>query len=366
MIVPSSAYQSIAINRNNNFDFLRMLFALFVLITHSFMFTGISDCDWLCQITNGQTYFTDIGVKGFFIISGYLVFQSMMRSRNASEYLWRRVLRIYPALIVVLLLIVLLAPFVYESNVPYWKNKSVWTYIPSNLSLYIKQTIIRGVFENNPHSAIINGSLWTIAYEFFFYFILGSFMFIRNFQTLMKVAMLTLFLIPTISILAYGDTLLRYGFVLNLYQLCIFSACFFSGATLGAFQIESLPWRVRKLLLLISVVVLFLLFVFQYYPVAGFFILPFAVILFGSSSTAVLCRTGESIGDLSYGIYIYGCPIQQTLVYFFTPNYIALMLSSIPLALLFGFVSWHAIESQALKFKNRPWLRKRVAPALSA
>jgi peptidoglycan/LPS O-acetylase OafA/YrhL len=123
-------------NRKNNFDFLRLLFASFVIITHSYPLCGIFECDWLCQITNGQVLFSYIGVKGFFVISGYLVFQSLQRSNNILDYYWKRCLRLFPALFVVLFLTVVLSPFVYESDIPFFHNKSLLTYLPNNLSIY--------------------------------------------------------------------------------------------------------------------------------------------------------------------------------------------------------------------------------------
>ena len=58
----------------NNFDFLRLVFAVFVIITHSYSISGIKEIDILSQLTNGQTALSYVGVRGFFIISGYLIF----------------------------------------------------------------------------------------------------------------------------------------------------------------------------------------------------------------------------------------------------------------------------------------------------
>ena len=59
---------------------------------------------------------------------------------------------------------------------------------------------------------------------------------------------------------------------------------------------------------------------------------------------------------MSYGVYIYGFPIQQTLMHFFHFSYLQLMLASVPLSLLFGYASWHLVEKRALRLKNHlPW-----------
>lgn len=106
--------------RKNNFDFLRLIFASFVIITHSYPLSGVKECDWLCQLSNGQISFSYIGLKGFFVISGYLIFQSLQRSDNIIDYFWKRVLRLFPALFIVLLLTIILTPFVYEGDVPFF------------------------------------------------------------------------------------------------------------------------------------------------------------------------------------------------------------------------------------------------------
>ena len=81
----------------NNFDFLRLLFAVWVIITHSYPLTGQPEQDLLWKITNGQTAFSYISVRGFFAISGYLIIQSLLRSNNLMDYYWKRILRIFPA-----------------------------------------------------------------------------------------------------------------------------------------------------------------------------------------------------------------------------------------------------------------------------
>ena len=338
---------------NNNFDFLRLLFASFVLITHAYMFTGISDCDWLCKLSNGQTYFTDIGVKGFFIISGYLVYQSALRSAGPRDYLWKRMLRIYPGLFVVLMLIVLLGPLVYNSTLPYWQNKAVWTYIPSNLSLYKKQTIIPGIFDQNPHNAVINGSLWTIAYEFFFYILLLSLFVIRKQQRWLSVFLVSFFIAMYMPLLIWGESLMRFGFILNLYQLLAFGAPFFAGALLAHVKLEALS---KKLMwFCVSLALLIISFAIGWYVQLGYLLLPIVVLLFGIQSFPFIRHTGKWLGDISYGVYIYGCPVQQTLVHFFRPDYLTLMLLSIPVTFVLGWLSWHGIESKALQYKNKPW-----------
>ena len=107
--------------KNNNFDFLRFLFALFVVISHAYALSGTTEehsgVNWL---SNGQLSFSQIGFSGFFIISGYFIFQSLQRSKSLSEYYKKRFLRLFPALAVVLLLSLFLVLFVYTNWLPFF------------------------------------------------------------------------------------------------------------------------------------------------------------------------------------------------------------------------------------------------------
>jgi len=60
------------------------------------------------------------------------------------------------------------------------------------------------------------------------------------------------------------------------------------------------------------------------------------------------------LSDYSYGVYLYGFPIQQ-LAGFIFPEYRFILfnfLVSLPLALLLGFLSWHVLESRVARQKR--------------
>tara|TARA_R110002012_G_scaffold78937_1_gene201068 strand:+ start:56097 stop:56297 length:201 start_codon:yes stop_codon:yes gene_type:complete len=63
-------------HRDNNFDFLRFLFAIFVVITHFYALSGASETEELLhRLTGGQMVLSSLGLSGFFIISGFFYFQ---------------------------------------------------------------------------------------------------------------------------------------------------------------------------------------------------------------------------------------------------------------------------------------------------
>jgi len=338
------------ISRSNNFDFLRLVFASLVIITHSYALSGATQGDPLSQLTNSQMEFSYLGVHGFFIISGYLIFKSLLRCKGLADYYWKRLLRLFPALLVVLFLTVLLAPAVYESSVPYLQNKSVYTYIPQNLTLFFRQKGIDGVFENNPYKHSINGSLWTICYEFSMYVMVSLLFFIRK-KAFVKTVVILLFI--SSYILTIFQPYFLYGVFVKLglgsnhfYNLM----CFFAGGMVLTYLNASK--RTENILIIASFIVLIVSVYLNISQYTCYITLPLLVILIGERSTRYLNKVGEVIGDTSYGIYIYSFPIQQALVYFFKLDTVMLFIFSLPLSILLGYISWHLIEKRALSYKD--------------
>ncbi len=351
-------YKTTMDNRKNNFDFLRLIFASFVIITHSYPLSGVPECDFLCQLTNGQVSFSYIGLKGFFVISGYLIFQSLQRSENLIEFFWKRLLRLYPALFVVLLLTLLLAPLVYEGNIPFFQNNTVLSYLPNNLSLYLIQPEITGVFGNNTYKHTINGSLWTIPYEFTMYISLGLLIFFRKNEIINKTILILLFVFLLIGNLFYFEKMMQYKYILSIGQLQELGIFFIAGSIIASLKIEKIK-RKKEILLILTLFVLISIH-FEFYNYTRYVTLPILFILFGLNPISFICEIGNKIGDLSYGIYIYGFLVQQTLMHFFKLNYIELMIYSLIISFILAYFSWHFIEKKAIQFKNilRPLWKK--------
>ncbi|XCF07743.1 acyltransferase [Tamlana crocina] len=338
------------IRKNNNFDFLRFLFAVFVVISHSYPLAGSHESEqWIYQVTNGQVVLARLGLDGFFIISGYFIYQSLQRSSNLFSYYKKRFLRLFPALFVVLLVSLLLAPFVYAGNVGFFENKEVYTYLPNNLSLYGFQPVINGVFDNNPYHSI-NGSLWTIRYEFSLYIALSMLFVFRKHQ---KIQVLLLAFCFAGLLIIYNGFLYRFAgssiFGMNGYEILDLGTFFVCGSLLASLNFEKV---IKKWFLPLAVLIVLVAIRFNVYDLVKHMVLPIIILSVGFTALPFFSAFGK-IGDMSYGIYIYSFPLQQTLMYYCKLDVLQLMLWSVLISILFGYFSWHLVEKKALRFKNR-------------
>jgi len=338
----------------NNFDFLRLCFALFVLITHSYVLAG-SDNDFLSRFTGGQVNFSAIGLKGFFIISGFLIFESLLRSRNWIDYMIKRVLRIYPALIVVLIfcffLGLALSP---EPAGQYLRDKDALSYVYGNLNLFAPLKYkIHNVFPQNPLPDAINGSLWTIPYEFLFYVLLSAFFIIRSHTKLITVLLVLLFGSLFLLKIKYshqeGD-LWMLPWPYEKKNLLNFALLFASGSLLASIRLHQ--YKYKKAILVGSLMLCLVMITIKQFEYTQYFLLPLLIITLGSLSTSYISGLNKSVGDFSYGIYLYGFPVQQTLIHFFKLSPLGVLAVAMPITILLAALSWFLIEKRALGIKQ--------------
>jgi peptidoglycan/LPS O-acetylase OafA/YrhL len=157
-------------DRNNNFDMLRIIAALLVILAHSYPVTKSVGMP-LYDMTKGDLSIATIGVIIFFVISGYLITKSWAGNQSPLRFLWKRFLRIIPGLFVALLFTMLIiGPLVTSMPlIQYLTSIDTWKYL-LNTVLYIRIDTLPTVFIDNPYRPIsVNGSLWTIPIEFALY-----------------------------------------------------------------------------------------------------------------------------------------------------------------------------------------------------
>ena len=343
-------------HRSNNFDALRLFAALLVIWSHQFSVMGQP----VHLILNGNEPGA-VGVVLFFAISGYLVTLSWLTDPNVLRFATRRVLRIWPGLLVaVLACVAILGPLV--TQVPqqqYWKSPVTWDYF-SNLWLQIRYAL-PGVFETNPIASSVNGPLWTIPLEVTCY-----------------VGLATLGLLGATKTRWFGPIafLLLLGYLQWRYMphdgkhtpewssLLQYSVMFAIGSSLACLRSV---WISRRLIAAI-VIALAMLALRSYGPsvMAGQTPLMTAAalaVIWGTACTPVLHRFGR-FGDFSYGMYIYAFPVQQLVVWasgnrleFSTALSLTLVCT-----LVLAAMSWHLVEKPALAFKPRRRATSSSAP----
>jgi peptidoglycan/LPS O-acetylase OafA/YrhL len=350
-LVASSTMQTIA---PNNFDFCRFWLAVLVIFSHSFALAeGDERHEPIGLLTSGQLGAGRFAVCCFFAISGFLISHSWLRSNIATSFLWKRVKRIYPAFIVAMLLgVFVISPIASGSTL----TLRQLLLLPINL-LALRDCEPSTIFENNPFPGALNGSLWTIPYEF------------KSYLLLMALGALGLLhkrnlVLPRLLVATVLGSVVYPYCHLTILERGIISAVigqatawfdvlpyFLAGAVFYQYR-SSLPlcnrYAACSALALACAALL---------PPFGKIVFPFAMtylLFWFSFHPLVHFRNWARHGDFSYGIYLYAFPIQQLLA--MTVPGISPMLmfaTATPLAVLSGLLSWHIVERHFMRARDK-------------
>lgn len=334
---------------DDNFHLLRLLAASLVVFGHSWAIAlnPSHDTDPLGERTGLFT--GTVAVDMFFWVSGFLVTMSYSRRQSARDFILARVLRIFPALIVcVLASALVLGPLLTTLPVSdYFAMPATWDYLDHNLRLDDIQWTLPGVFPSNPKAGIVNGCLWTLPGE------------IRMYEFVLILGVLGLLRNAT-------------GFWCGLTVLCCLVAgwpettwlqlddyrefaAFFAGGAACWFHREWIP--VSTAVLVALVVLAAVASGDAAYPLLLRLAIGYATLWLAYGARLPKL---ERIGDYSYGIYLYGFPMQQLVAQWFPAwgPWISLGLS-LPLSLACAVVSWHLVEKPAQGLRR--WFRPASA-----
>jgi peptidoglycan/LPS O-acetylase OafA/YrhL len=331
-------------SRANNFDALRLIAAVTVIFSHSFLIAdGNENHEPLIMLSGRQSILGLAGVFVFFTISGFLVTQSFEETRGPVGYLVKRCLRIFPGLVVALIVSAfVLAPLV--STLPladYLRHAEPYRYVFWNTLLDLRQHELPGVmFVDNPVGLEVNGSLWTLRYEFEMYLMV------------MALGVLGLLRLPVLlAVLALGlacigvpalDVLGGWGWLLSFFA---------SGMVLYKLRDTRIfDGRVALLALLgLAATVKFGGFIQMFSIFGGYLALYLAL------NRGLPLLPAARFGDLSYGLYIYGWPSEQAVIWAMGGHaaWWQVCLLALPLAAALSFLSWHLVERPALRLKPR-------------
>ncbi|WP_110931078.1 acyltransferase family protein [Paenibacillus bouchesdurhonensis] len=338
--------------RKNNFDIIRFVAATMVIFSHSYALSGYTEPE---AIGTRDTY-GHLGVLIFFVISGFLITQSYLRTENFSVFLKSRVLRIFPALIfVVLLTVFVLGPAITTLPIKdYFSDIATYKYI-SNITLYGINFNLPGVFENNVFAEVVNGSLWTLQYEFTFYLfvgLLGLFGLLNS----KRLVFLLFFISLSMLTLGIGKGITVYN--MNVQFIIEFFACFSAGMVFYIFR-DCIP--LDKYIALTCLLLTFISIPFNDLP-PELLIVSFSYLIFYFSfNSSINISKFSKFGDFSYGMYVYAFPVQQLVTYLHggKMGHYENFIISFFVTLLCSIFSWHFIEKKCMKLKHIRLIKKR-------
>ncbi|RIJ15052.1 acyltransferase [Henriciella mobilis] len=146
---------------------MRLVFAGAVFAYHACVLSAAGPGG---QVETGLARAAELGIQGFFIVSGALVFGSLERSQNLGVYGSKRVRRLYPAYAVIILL-----PAIVSGFVTGWGDvEAIARYLGTNLIfLNFLEPNLPGLFAGNRFTEV-NGALWTLKIEVMFYLALPA------------------------------------------------------------------------------------------------------------------------------------------------------------------------------------------------
>jgi peptidoglycan/LPS O-acetylase OafA/YrhL len=314
--------EALSSGRTGNLDTLRLLLAACVLVSHAWpLALGPGTVEPLAALTGHSL--GGWAVALFFFLSGIFITASAER-RDARAFWAARARRIVPGLGVALLLTLALAHASGATGGPI--EAASW--FARALTLFSIEHRIPGAFAGNPYSGVVNGPLWSLSHEVMAYAICALFV---------------------------ASGLARHPLaVLGLVAM----------AALASAMSETLPGRAA------TFAPLFLAFALgmaahvfrdriQLRPVIAFVLLPCALALpwplgiaaLGYACLAIALTAPRLVleGDFSYGLYLYGWPVAQTLVHLLPgigPE--ALAIASLAASLPFAVASWYAVEQPVL------------------
>lgn len=343
----------------NNFDAVRLLAALVVLVFHGW---PLGDWGQAPRVMGWPIY--TVAVFVFFAVSGQLITRSWFRDPRVGAYLLRRGGRILPALtVVVAATAFVIGPI--ASRLPatqYFAEETTWRYL-WNIAL-VAQYPLPGVFTENPTDAV-NGSLWSLGPEVLCYLgvVLLGIMAARTSRgwTTALTAVLALALLVGYSSSAGGGDLRALHITITAMLMFLVGAIY-----------ERV--RVPRSAAIAIVSVLVMLVVGAIDESAGklmlIVILPYLTRYVGGGSTPIV-RDVARFGDYSYGIYLWGFLVLQGVIAAIpTGSPWAVLAAAIPLTVVAAVASWWLVERPMLACARRLSSRRRRAtdgtPAESA
>jgi peptidoglycan/LPS O-acetylase OafA/YrhL len=357
--MPIAASHTIAdafTSRHNRLTPIRLFLASAVLIEHAIIVTQGPLSPPPLAINGWSLSYAAVNV--FFILSGFLIADSLERRSDPFQFIAARALRLWPALIALSLMAVLVIgpAMTVLSPGAYFSDPQTWLFPVNVLGFLDTSQGPAGLFTDHPWSGEFSATLWTLRYEVIAYGAAG----LLFFSPLPwgRYPHLSLFAITTACHL--GISLWWEDAPALLASAARLSSAFTLGMVVHGWRdrIAVLPWP--------ALIVIPVFLVLGSHPIAEVFMnVALASIMFAVAFIGLTrWPTGANLPDWSYRIYIWHYPIMQMILLLdpaATPLKIGLI--TLPITLIVSAMSWSLIEKPSLSLKDKlaNWLRRDPA-----
>ena len=327
----------------NALNFLRLCLALQVLLWHAYALRGDS---WLPARL--ESFLADVAVDSFFAISGFLICRAWLRRPALMPFLRARAVRILPGLWVCLVttafVIVPVAAWLSGTESPTWDGR--WHYVVANAGVWVGDWGIDGGPAGVAHPGAWNGSLWSLGYEVGCYLVIATLGFCRILRARVVAGL-------AITFWVMSAQLTLAGFSASGQAYCVVPRCGLMFAAGGFLWLHRDRVPVSRFLIVASVLAV----------AAGVACLP-NYRLVAAPAIGYLCvvfamRLGETRRlvlrhDLSYGVYVYGFVVQQSLLVCGADvGWLPFAVISMACVAPFAAASWLLVEQPALAHLSR-------------
>lgn len=335
--------------RLKNFDTIRLVAASSVIFSHAFTIVdGNEQNEPFFRLTGSI-----LGIHGvfvFLIISGFLVTQSLKTSPSLQNFAWKRFLRIYPALAgCAIVSAFVISTFFSELPIrEYLSSLYGVKYVAKVLLLLGSHPIPTIQFYDHASKGLEysqNGSLWSIASEIHCYLIL-FFLALLNLVS-MRIALFGLFagsaLLALSLLINFPFSEVWMNLIYTFPSFCAGVAMYFVHAKYGLSGKIAVGCVAALLVVAPTGGLLVMSPILAAYP-----------IVYLGMSRSIYLGNATRFGDLSYGTYLYGWPVEQVIRSFAGTSLSGwgLFLMALPLAAACGVLSWHLVEKRALALKT--------------
>lgn len=346
---PESLAAVMAAGRTTGFDYLRLGLATAVLCSHSIDVSyGVSFTN---DFENGPIRpLIAILLPMFFALSGFLVAGSLDRCRSLVSFMGLRVIRLAPALAFeTVLAALILGPLLTRLPLAAYFSDDLLPRYFLNIVGHI-QYLLPGLFEDNPWPNTVNAQLWTLPYELICYIALATLALFsihrrRHIFALvvvgLNVVLLARYVIGAASAgwndypVAPGPVMVLaflYGITFHLYRDRVRHSAGL-GLAAGALALAVLIHPATDYLVALP---------------AAYFTVWLGLM---RPPPSLLTRHG----DYSYGIFLFGFPIQQAMTQVMGPDFRGWywnIAAALPVTILFAMLSWHAVEKPSLALRG--------------